>query len=110
MPKAGKPRTATVDGVQVVVLSPEQYDGLEANRRRVGGLQTLVARMKQELRHGRRLLSEVEQLLAELPAELLADLEDRMDPGRGLSELLDDVRAALPAGAASSGGSDVRGE
>ncbi|MFB7470610.1 hypothetical protein [Kitasatospora sp. NPDC056184] len=48
MPKAGKPRTATVDGVQVVVLSPEQYDGLEANRRRVGGLQTLVARMKQE--------------------------------------------------------------
>ncbi|MFJ4094362.1 hypothetical protein ACIPYS_22500 [Kitasatospora sp. NPDC089913] len=105
MPKAGKPRTVTLHGVQVVVLSPEQYDGLEANRRQLGGLRTQVSRMKQELHRGRGLLSEAEQVLARLPADLLEGLDGGTAPGRGVPELLGDIRAALPTATAPVAGS-----
>ncbi|MFJ8431164.1 hypothetical protein ACIQ9P_07660 [Kitasatospora sp. NPDC094019] len=105
MPKAGKPRVVTLNGVQVVVLTPEQYDGLEATRRQLGGLRTQVSRMKQELRRGRDLLSEAEHLLASLPPDLLEGTEGGTAPGRGVPQLLTAIRAALPPDPAPATGS-----
>ncbi|MBP0450702.1 hypothetical protein J5Y04_14280 [Kitasatospora sp. RG8] len=96
MPKPGKPRTTTVDGVEVVVLTPEQHAGLESARRQLGGQQAQVARMKLDLHRGRQLLAEVERVLAGIPTDQSGRLDGRLGPGRGLPELLADIRAFLP--------------
>ncbi|WP_194235863.1 hypothetical protein, partial [Streptomyces sp. CB01881] len=88
MPKPGKPRTMTVDGVVVVVLTPEQHAGLESARRQLGGQQAQVARMKLDLHRGRQLLAEVERVLASIPTDRSERLDGQLGPGRGLPELL----------------------
>ncbi|MFF4926295.1 hypothetical protein ACFY4B_37475 [Kitasatospora sp. NPDC001261] len=96
MPKPAKHRTMTLDGVDVVVLTPEQHAALESARRQLGGAQAQVARMRSDLQRGRQLLGEAERILAGIPADQLARLDGRLGPGRGLTGLLADIRAALP--------------
>ncbi|MGW1173934.1 hypothetical protein ACWD4P_09430 [Kitasatospora sp. NPDC002543] len=97
MPKPGKPRTVTMDGARFVLLTPEQYAGLESSRRQLGVQQAQVARMKLDLRRGRELLREAERVLADLPAKHAESSIGRLGPERGLPELLADIRAVLPA-------------
>ncbi|MFD8749674.1 hypothetical protein ACFV0O_01610 [Kitasatospora sp. NPDC059577] len=124
MPKREKPRTATVDGTDVVLLTPEQHAGLESARRQLGGAQAQVARMRLDLHRALQLLGEAERVLAGVPADRVGpasagtntdqdagtdtgpdagthaapatDPTARPDPGRGLPELLADIRAFLP--------------
>ncbi|MEV7189183.1 hypothetical protein [Kitasatospora sp. NPDC093102] len=96
VPKPAKHRTMTLNGANVVVLTPEQHAGLESARRQLGGAQAQVARMKLDLHRERQLLGEAQRVLASIPADQIERLDGRLGPGRGLPELLADIRAALP--------------
>ncbi|MER7769074.1 hypothetical protein [Kitasatospora sp. NPDC096140] len=96
MPKPAKPRTVTLNGVDVVVLTPEQHAGLASARRQLGGAQAQVARMKLDLHRKSRLLGEAERILAGIPADRIGHLDGQLDPGRTLPQLIADIRAALP--------------
>ncbi len=86
----------TLNGVDVVVLTPEQHAGLESARRQLGGAQAQVAGMKLDLRRGRQLLGEAQRVLASIPADQIERLEGQLGPGRGVPQLIADIRAALP--------------
>ncbi|MEU6233923.1 hypothetical protein [Kitasatospora sp. NPDC047058] len=96
MPKREKPRTTTVNGVAVVVLTPGQHAGLESARRQLGGAQAQVARMRLDLRRSQELLGEAARVLAHLPADQAESAGARLAAGRGIADLLADIRATLP--------------
>ncbi|MGW4892886.1 hypothetical protein ACWEQL_11600 [Kitasatospora sp. NPDC004240] len=81
MPKNAKPRTTTLNGVNVVILTPEQYAGLESARRRLGGAQAHVARMKLDLDRNRQLPGEAQRVLASVPADQIERLGGPVGPG-----------------------------
>lgn len=95
MSKREKPRTATVDGVDVILLTPDQHAGLESARRQLGGAQAHVARLRLDLRRSQELLGEAAQVLAQLPADQAEASADPLADGRGIADLLADIRAAL---------------
>ncbi|MFG2915141.1 hypothetical protein ACGF0D_19935 [Kitasatospora sp. NPDC048298] len=96
MTKREKPRTATVDGVDVILLTPGQHAGLESARRQLGGAQAHVARLRLDLRRSQELLGEVERVLAHLPVGQVEPAGGPLAEGRGIADLLADIRALLP--------------
>ncbi|MFG3224667.1 hypothetical protein ACGF07_07800 [Kitasatospora sp. NPDC048194] len=96
MPKREKPTTTTVNGVDVVLLTPGQHAGLESARRQLGGAQAHVARMRLDLRRSQHLLGEAERVLAHLPADQAEAAGGHLADGRGIADLLADIRATLP--------------
>ncbi|MBD0675834.1 hypothetical protein BU198_35370 [Streptomyces sp. CBMA156] len=85
-----------MNGVDAVVLTPGQHAGLESARRQLGGAQAQVARMRLGLRRSQELLGEAERVLAHLPDEHVGSAGGHLAAGRGIADLLADIRATLP--------------
>jgi hypothetical protein len=56
-------RKALLEGETVVVLSPEDFEALDASRRQLGSLRARLAQVTRELRLAQDLLREVETAL-----------------------------------------------
>ncbi|GHJ43999.1 hypothetical protein Cs7R123_13410 [Catellatospora sp. TT07R-123] len=67
MPKAPPPRRATVDGEEFILLSPEEYERLDASRRQVGAALARVRQVSHALGTARAALTAVDTALAAEP-------------------------------------------
>lgn len=64
MTKRPPPRTTMIDGQEMIVLDPAEYDGLQQLRRQVGSLSTRVNILKQQLHAAAAVIADVEAILA----------------------------------------------
>ncbi|MDI1461657.1 hypothetical protein QEZ54_11795 [Catellatospora sp. KI3] len=65
MPKAPPPRRATFDGEEFILLSPDEYERLDASRRQVGAALARVRQVSHALGTARTALDAVDAVLAD---------------------------------------------
>ncbi|MBV1853829.1 hypothetical protein [Catellatospora tritici] len=65
MPKAPPPRRATLDGEEFILLSPDEYERLDASRRQVGAALARVRQVSHALGTARTALDAVDAVLAD---------------------------------------------
>jgi threonine dehydratase len=63
-------RDTVVDGLAMVAIAPEDFELLDAHRRRVGAYQTRIARLRRDLNRRRDQMAEWEGAVAAAVAEL----------------------------------------
>jgi hypothetical protein len=66
--KHPEPRRAQLDGADVVVLTPDEYERLDASRRQAGANASRIRSLSQKLAAATEFFDELEQALADLPA------------------------------------------
>jgi hypothetical protein len=87
-----EPRRTRLDGADVVLLTPDEYERLDASRRQAGARVSRVRSLSQTLAAATAFLNELEEAVADLPACLPAQSEGCDEPAdcarrRGLAML-----------------------
>jgi hypothetical protein len=68
MPAQSDPDRTTIQGVEVIVVSPQDYERFSGYRRQVGAQAAQIRSLKQALTDATALLEQVEQLCVEMEA------------------------------------------
>ncbi|WP_282204571.1 hypothetical protein [Kitasatospora fiedleri] len=84
----------SIDGREVVVLTPEDYAALSASRRQLGALNSHAEQLKSELRQARALLGRVREMLAPPDGERQDD--GPADPAALIEAIDEAVRRGRP--------------
>lgn len=82
MTKPPPPRTATIDGVDVVILDPETYQQLDAYRRQIGARTAQLHSLRQRLGQAAKLFDQIEEVAATHPTS--GALREILDKRHGI--------------------------